>query len=177
MTRRAPLLLPHGLDDLQHGVDYLLTDCPTESRQRTADRIVAELAGIGGTAAAHLAQAVQTFAAFGGDGTDVHEAFLRFAVDAGAYIGARNQGIKTQSTGARKRAEAATSATDAAIEVAMTAAINSRLGRRFDTVQDAINYLARRGMPAGLSESKLRRRLPEHPHAAEWVSTLPKSRR
>lgn len=101
-ARPASIPLPHGMDDLQAGVDYLLT-CAPEWRQGAADKITADITGIKGTAAAELILIVQRFAAFGGDAEPVRAAFVTFTVDAGAWIGARQQGQKLRSAGGKAR--------------------------------------------------------------------------
>lgn len=83
------MILPHGLDDLQHGVDVLLSADPHE-REVIANKITVEVGCLNATAATDLLLAVQRFAAWGGDPTPVREAFTTFAAECGPHIGAQH---------------------------------------------------------------------------------------
>lgn len=74
-------LLPHGLDDLDYGVEHLPGDCLPADRERVAGKIASDLAGIVGTATRELIFAAYRFAAMGGNGDNVRKAFHRFAVE------------------------------------------------------------------------------------------------
>lgn len=139
---KKPPLLPHGLDDLAHGVDCLLGDFLPEDRQRLADKIAADLAGIDSDAAQALVFETQRFAALGGDGASVRAAFHRFAVNDGPAIG----GLQQASEAARRSVgrRAAVNAGREDLHIAWLAVALKRLRPRAPNVAHAASLIADR---------------------------------
>ncbi len=135
-------LLPHGLDDLEHGVEYLLGDCPPWDRERVAVKIASDLASTGDAATLAFIVAVQRFAQFSGDGATVREAFHRFAVDNGPAIG----GLQQASAAARRSANARTPVNVArqARQIAWLAQALKRLRPRARSTDNAATLIADR---------------------------------
>jgi hypothetical protein len=79
--------LPHGLDDLQQGIETLLSSEPQVHRQVLAQTIMDSIGSIPGSAAQQLCLEVGRFAAWGGGENDVRAAFQRFVVDVGVWVG------------------------------------------------------------------------------------------
>ncbi|NIC43311.1 hypothetical protein [Aquabacterium sp. A08] len=82
--------LPHGLDDLQHGIEVLLGTENGPDREGLAATIVDMVGTIPGTATARLISSVSRFAAWGGNADTVREDFQQFIVETGAWVGAQN---------------------------------------------------------------------------------------
>lgn len=79
-------LLPLGLDDLEYGINLLLSaDYPL--RANIAQMIVDDLSEITGTASSELIMAVTAFSSWGVNPDHVRQAFCKFAVEVGPWIG------------------------------------------------------------------------------------------
>lgn len=171
------LLLPHGLDDLAHGVEQLLTNCTTAAhREAIADVILRDLDGMAGTAAPLLALAVSRYAAWGGDPEPVREAFHRFAVDAGPYIGAKNRTIAAGAAGGKKQA-AQTNNSNARLLGDAMARVMRRRQRKFKDIAALIQSGVLQREYPNAKENTLRAWLRKHRDLPEWVDTLPPTRR
>lgn len=96
--------LPHGLDDLQLGIDLLLSTAPGAQREAVAATIIDTVGSIPGTAASILVNSVSRFAAWGGNEDAVREDFHQFIVASGEWVGAEQVNHKA-NTARRKASE------------------------------------------------------------------------
>ena len=78
-------MIHHGLDDLEYGVEALLTDS-TEQRAQIAEVIFSSIAGVDGTSTNTFRRAVGDFLAGLASEDQVRMAFMRFVMDDGLYV-------------------------------------------------------------------------------------------
>lgn len=111
-----------------------------EDRQRHADRIANDLAGIDSDAVRALVFETQGFAAFGGDGEDVRAAWDRFVVNDGPAIGRLQQASEAARRSVGRRAAGNADREDR--HIAWLAVALKRLRPRAPNVAHAASLIA-----------------------------------